>query len=470
MTVTKGRTRRAALGVGLSGGMAGIAGLALAACSPGGAGSPAEGQGTSGAPVEITYQTFFPQQRLDVMAPGFQVFKEKNPNIKLNVLFDADHRNKLNTQMAADSAPDLFIHDVWSTAKYVDANAIADLSGRMKTDKIDLAKDYYFVGVEQWCGKTYAFPFYVTSMLLAYNKTLLQKFGIADPWDKYGGKWTWTEFLDTARQATKAPGGEYAQGTYGLAMDGNGTDNIDRNLQVWMTSNGGETYSVEKMQYTLDDPKTIEAYDFLVKLVNDHKVMIGPNEWGPLAQQAPSSEPFINGIVAFRQESTGRLTLYAQNIGDKFEWDVVPFPSGTKAQSFVGHSDADVTQVFARGKHIDAAYTAAKFIGGDVMQKVMAENKLLIPALRKAAEDQGTFLKAPPKHMQAFVDPFKSGQFRTSFYHWNGLEALRLQAEQMKAAMNREKTAREAMLEANRASNAVVKYGNCRQAVTWKPR
>ena len=104
------------------------------------------------------------------------------------------------------------------------------------------------------------------------------------------------------------------------------------------------------------------------------------------------------------------------------------------------------------------------------MQKIMAENKLLIPALRKAAEDQATFLKAPPKHMQAFVDPFKSGQFRTSFYHWNGLEALRLQAEQMKAAMNREKTAREAMLEANRASNAVVKYGNCRQAVTWKPR
>ena len=36
--------------------------------------------------------------------------------------------------------------------------------------------------------------------------------------------------------------------------------------------------------------------------------------------------------------------------------------------------------------------------------------------------------------------------------------------------MARQKTAREAMLEANRASNDVVKYGNCRQAVTWKKR
>jgi ABC-type glycerol-3-phosphate transport system substrate-binding protein len=129
-----------------------------------------------------------------------------------------------------------------------------------------------------------------------------------------------------------------------------------------------------------------------------------------------------------------------------------------------------VTQVYARGKQIDASYTAAKFIGGDVMQKIMAENKLLIPALRKAAEDKNTFLKAPPKHMDSFLEPLKSGQFRTSFYHHNGLQALTLQADQMKLAMGRQKTAREAMLEANRAANDVVKYGNCRQAVTWKKR
>ena len=198
--------------------------------------------------------------------------------------------------------------------------------------------------------------------------------------------------------------------------------------------------------------------------------MVTPEQWGPLAQQAPSSEPFINGIIGFRQESTGRLALYAQNIGTKFEWDVVPFPSGTKAQPFIGHSDADVTQVYAKGKNVDEAYDAAKFIGGDVMQKIMAENKLLIPALRKAAEDQATFLKAPPRHMSAFIEPLKTGLFRTSFYHWNGLQSLTLQAEQMKAAMSRQKTAREAMLEANRTSNEVVKYGNCRQAVTWKTR
>src|SRR5262249_36350206 len=150
-----------------------------------------------------------PQQRLDIMAPAFDIFRQRNPNIKVNIVFDADHRNKLNTQIAADSPPDTFIHDVWSTSKYVDAGAILDLTGRFKTDKIDLAKDYYLIGVEQWCGKAYAVPFYVTSMLLAYNRTLLQKFAIADPWEKLQGKWTWPDFLEVARQATRPPGGEF---------------------------------------------------------------------------------------------------------------------------------------------------------------------------------------------------------------------------------------------------------------------
>jgi len=421
------------------------------------------------APVEITYQTFFPQQRLDLLAGSFKIFAEKNPSIKANVVFDADHRAKLATQMAADSAPDTFIHDVWSAAKYYEAGGILDLTSRFAVDKIDLARDYSLIGIEQWCGKSYAVPFYVTSMLLAYNKDLLKKFGAPDPWEKWNGQWTWDDFLSVAKQVTKAPGADSPTGSWGLVMDGNGIDNIDRNLQVWMTSNGGETYDVPNMKYTLDDPKSIEAMDFLVKLINEQKVMAGPDDWKKLTDTLGTADPFAAGAVAFRQESTGRLSVYSQQVGDKFEWDVVPFPSG-KGSKFTGHSDADVTNVAAKGKNLDAAYTFAKFLGGEETQGALAQNKLLIPALKKAADDTATFLKPPPKHLQAFVEPLRSGQFRTSFYHYNGLEALRVQNEQLKRAVMKETTVKEAMLEANRAANAQVKFGSCRQTVTWKAR
>ena len=107
------------------------------------------------------------------MAPGFQVFKERYPNVKLNVLYDADHRNKLNTQIAADSAPDLFIHDVWSGQ--VRRRQRHRRPHGSDEDGQDRPGPGLLLRGRGWCGKTFAFPFYVTSMLLAYNKSLLQK-------------------------------------------------------------------------------------------------------------------------------------------------------------------------------------------------------------------------------------------------------------------------------------------------------
>ena len=192
----------------------------------------------------------------------------------------------------------------------------------MKTDKIDLARDYYFVGVGSG-GKTFAFPFYVTSMLLAYNKSLLQKWRVADPWDKYNGKWNWTEFLDTARQVTKPAGGVppgHLRPGHGRQRGGQhrpqppGVDDLQRGRDL------------RRLQDALHPGRPQDDRGLRVP---DQAGARAPGDGharavGPLAQQAPSSEPFINGIIGFRQESTGRLALYAQNIGSEFEWDVVP--------------------------------------------------------------------------------------------------------------------------------------------------
>jgi len=402
------------------------------------------------------------------MAPAFKTFADQNPTIKVDVVYAADHRTKLATQMASGTAPDTFIHDVWSAAKYYDGGEILDLGARFKADKIDLAQQYSLIGIEQWCGKTFAVPFYVTSMLLAYNKDILQKYGAPDPWEKWNGNWTWTDFLDVARTVTRQPSSESPSGTYALRIDGSGIDNIDRNMQMWATSNGGETFNLDSMRYTLDDPKTVDAFDFLNKLVNDYKVMVGPEQQAALSK-ASNVDSFIAGFVAFQQNSTGTLPQYYQLIKDKFAWDVVPYPHG-QGSDFIGHSDADVTNVYAHGKHLDEAYQFAKFLGGPATQEVLSVNKLLIPALKSAAQDPKGFLKPPPAHLSAFLDPLQAGQFRTSFYQYNGLQAISLQDEQLKLAFSRQKGTKEAMLDANTASNAVVQHGPCHQTVTWQPR
>ncbi len=44
--------------------------------------APTAAPAAAKAPVEITYQTFFPQQRLDLLAGSFKIFAEKNPSIQ----------------------------------------------------------------------------------------------------------------------------------------------------------------------------------------------------------------------------------------------------------------------------------------------------------------------------------------------------------------------------------------------------
>ena len=220
---------------------------------------------------------------------------------------------------------------------------------------------------------------------------------------------------------TKPAGGEFPQGTFGLAMDGNGIDNIDRNLQVWMTSNGGETYDVAKMRYTLDDPKTIEAYEFLVKLVNDHKVMVTPEQWGPLAQQAPSSEPFINGIIGFRQESTGRLTLYAQNIGSQVRVGRGALPhrdEGAALHRPLGRGrDPGLRQGQERGRGLQRRQVHRGRRDAEDHGREQAAD----PGPAQGRRGSGHLPQGPAEAHAAFVEPLKTGLFRTSFYHWNGL-------------------------------------------------
>lgn len=457
-------TRRRAFQALGSGAAAGL----LAACrsQPGGEAPKPE---TSKAPVSIVYATFFPEDRNEIMRPGFEAFAERYPHIKFTIETPPDYRNKLRTLIATGSASDCFIHDVWSAAWYYDSGAIYDIGPFLRRDKIDLKRDYALIGIENWCGKTYGMPFYVTSMVLAYNKTLLKQYGAPDPWERWNGKWTWADFLAVAKQVTKDTNGDGKPDTWGLMMDGNGINNIDRNYQVWCTSNGGETYDVEKMRYTLDDPKTIEGIDFLVKMVHEHKVMVGPEDAAEIAKALPG-EPFIHGIIAFRQESSGRLANYRRQVGDRFEWDVVPYPSSGPNVPSIGHSDADVNNVYAHGKNIEAAYEFVKWIGSEVMQKIMGQNKLLIPALLKAQTDPDGFMKPPPQHLNAHTDFFKTGQYRTSFYHYRGLEALAEIDKGLRDAMYLVKSTRQAMLDANQAANALVQYGSCRQEVVWKPR
>lgn len=109
--------------------------------------------------VTLRYQTFWAQYRTDILKGSIDQFTQRTGvKVTLESLPSTDFRTGLATTMAAGTAADTFIDDVWNMVKYYDANLILDIGERLKADKIDLNADYGLVGLEQYCGKVYLLP------------------------------------------------------------------------------------------------------------------------------------------------------------------------------------------------------------------------------------------------------------------------------------------------------------------------
>lgn len=364
--------------------------------------------------VTLRYQTFWAQYRTDILKQSIEQFTQKT-GVKVTVesLPSADFRTGLATTMAAGTAADTFIDDVWNMVKYYDANLILDIGDRVKADKIDLTKDYGLVGLEQYCGKVYLLPFVLSPHAWYYNKNMLKEAGAKDPWDDLNGQWTFDDFREIALKVTQTGGGKRWGAQLGATVEYN-WDAIIR------TAGGAPTdFKASPPKYTLGSDASIAALTMIRDWYTKDKIILPPDQSKSLVDQGITS-PFASKLVGMYEDSTGQLTFLAQNVKD-FEWDIAPPPRKSKDVAPVGHADGDSTAISAKTKNPDEAYAFAKHLAGPTTQDILAQNKLLLPSL-KASSGSSIYLSAPPKHMAVFPGILE-GSYATSFYHGDGLEA-----------------------------------------------
>lgn len=364
--------------------------------------------------VTLRYQTFWAQYRTDILKQSIDQFTQKTGvKVTVEALPSADFRTGLATTMAAGTAADTFIDDVWNMVKYYDAGLILDIGDRIKADKIDLGKDYGLIGLEQYCGKVYLLPFVLSPHAWYYNKNMLKEVGAKDPWDDLNGQWTFDDFREIAMKITQSGGGKRWGAQLGATVEYN-WDPLIR------TAGGAPTdFKASPPKYTLGSDASIAALTMIRDWYTKDKIILPPDQSKSLVDQGVTS-PFAAKLVGMMEESTGQLTFLAQNVKD-FEWDIAPPLRKSKDVAPTGHADGDSTAISAKTKNPDEAYAFAKHLAGPTTQDLLAQNKLLLPAL-KASSGGSAYLSAPPKHMSVFPGILE-GSYATSFYHGDGLEA-----------------------------------------------
>ena len=159
-------------------------------------------------------------------------------------------------------------------------------------------------------GKQYGVTLpYTESHGLYYDKTMLTKMGLPDPYElQEKGEWTWDKFLDILKKVK-------ANGKKPLYVD-----SPQLLASSLIATNEGQIEDDSTNKITLDEPNAMEALQFFSDLYNVHKVVDAESNFGS------GEEAFVNG---YRWDNLGYVKPKPNDIGYVF------FPKGPKAKEYV---------------------------------------------------------------------------------------------------------------------------------------
>lgn len=147
------------------------------------------------------------------------------------------------------------------------------------------------------------------------NRTLFEQAGVEVPSDSSDAV-TWAEWTEAAKQVAEATGTDYA-----IAMDRSG------HRFAGPAISEGATFFDADGNVTIDSPGFRAMAE---TLIGWHTDAITPAEvWaGNSGTYAPATDYFLNGQVVFYMAGSWQIGNFDANIGDKFDWEAVPNPTG----------------------------------------------------------------------------------------------------------------------------------------------
>ena len=202
----------------------------------------------------------FPEDELWVgIQAQAKAFEKTHPDIEVVMGSPGGHggmdQQKLMTAIAGGYAPDVVWQDRFMISDWASRDAFIPLDDFIKRDHINPA-DYYEATWKEACyqGKLYGLPWNTDCRALYYNRTLFRQVGL-DP-DKPPK--TWKELEAYTLKLNKVEHGEPVRMGF-IPNSGNSW------LYLYGWENGGEFMSPDGRKCTLNDPKIVEALDWMTK-------------------------------------------------------------------------------------------------------------------------------------------------------------------------------------------------------------
>lgn len=216
----------------------------------------------------------------------------------------------------------------------------------------------------------YGFPNQFTVTGPYINRTLFEQAGVDVPSDGSDAV-TWQEWTDAAAAVAEATG------VYAIAMDRSG------HRFAGPAFSAGATMFNEDGSITIDTP----GFRSMAQLLIDwHANGLTPAEvWlGSGGTYAPGAPFFISGELAFYMSGSWQIGNFTNNIGDTFDWEAVPNPTGEGGST--GMPGGTALVAFAQTEHPEEVARVMDYLASVEVYKEFVERTLFIPAHQNLGE------------------------------------------------------------------------------------
>jgi multiple sugar transport system substrate-binding protein len=347
-----------------------------AATNPGTAGAPAAGSVPTANLRLMGFSSSPEEDRLlnDVLAD----FQKQYPSIQVKFEAVPEYATKLQTDLAAGQAADVFYVDSLLAPDLMKRNLLLPLDDYIQKDNVDTA-DFYpgLLKAFQWKGKTYGLPKDWSSLALEMNADLTGPAGITTP------PATWEELKSDSQKLT-----DKGSGVFGTVIP----SELPR-LGAFIFQAGGKLVSDDGTTMALNSPEGLQALDFYYGLYKDG-VASTPADTGT---QWPG-DALIKKKAAMVMEGNW-LFPAVQKDAPAMKLNISEMPAGPKGKSTFAFTVS--YSISAKTQQKDAAWFLVNYLTGPQGMAKWTSLGLAMPA-RKSLEadwlskfkDREPFLKS----------------------------------------------------------------------------
>ncbi|MGO2095760.1 MAG: ABC transporter substrate-binding protein [Candidatus Microbacterium stercoravium] len=317
--------------------------VVLASCSSG-AGGGDEGD------VELTFQWWGNDERAVLTEEAIDLFEQNNPGITVSTSFATidSYIPKLATQIASNSAPDLFLIPMESVKEYAEKGATLDLTeylgDEIEIDEISEATQK----IGEVGGTTYGFTLGTATSAWIYNPTVWEDAGATEP----SGDFSWDDLIDAGEKIRAATDGEVAAlsdpGGY-IAW-----------FATWLNQQG-------KIGWTEDGTLGFEASDLeawfeLMERLRESGATTDP-ETTTTIDQSMQNSGLARGASAGEFAAASLTGAYADTLGAE-NVALAPLPSDSDVLA-ISMAGTNVAAIAANSEHPDETATFLNFLIND---------------------------------------------------------------------------------------------------------